>query len=126
MRQDRAILLYALVKGCCLNVRKIVEQSILDYAENNFSGNIPHLALITLLCIKEGVTFSETEEKFPRSSHLTLTRVLKTPTQGEEVEKEREREQVQNCQGRQPLQLRKSQKLKKGWGGGGGGGGGGV
>ena len=94
MRQDRAILLYALVKGCCLNVRKIVEQSILDYAENNFSGNIPHLALITLLCIKEGVTFSETEEKFPRSSHLTLTRVLKTPTQGEEVERERKRKRA--------------------------------
>ena len=52
MRQDRAILLCALVKGCCLNVRKIVEQSILDYIENNFSRNIPHPALITLLCIK--------------------------------------------------------------------------
>ena len=39
-------------QGYCLNVRKIVKQSILDYAENNFSGNIPHLALINLLCIK--------------------------------------------------------------------------
>ena len=74
-----AILLYALVKGCCLNVGKIVEQSILDYTKNCFSGNIPHLALITLLCIKGGVTFSKTEEKCPRASPLTLTRVLKTP-----------------------------------------------
>ena len=59
VRQDHAILLYALVKGWNLNLGKIVEQSILDYDEINFSGNIPHPALITLLCIKGGVTFSE-------------------------------------------------------------------
>ena len=52
MRQDRVILLYALVKGFNLNVRKIVEQSILDYPENKFSWNIPHPTLIILLCIK--------------------------------------------------------------------------
>ena len=40
VRQDRAKLLYALVKGFGLNVGKIVEQSILDYIENNFSRNI--------------------------------------------------------------------------------------
>ena len=52
VRQDHAILLYELVKGFNLNVGKIVEQSILDYPENSFSGNIPQPALITLLCIK--------------------------------------------------------------------------
>ena len=80
MRQDRALLLYALVKGYYLNVGKIMEQSIMDYVENNFSRNTPHLALITLLCIKGGVAFSETEEKCLKASHLTLTGVLKTPT----------------------------------------------
>ena len=52
MRQDRAILLYALVKGCSLNVGKIVEQSIMDYAKNNFLGNMPHPALITLYALR--------------------------------------------------------------------------
>ena len=94
MRQDRAILLYALVKRCCLNVGKIVEQSILDYEENSFSGNIPHPALITLLCIKGGVTFSEIEEKCLRAFPLTLTRGLKTPAQGEEVERVRKRKRA--------------------------------
>ena len=42
VRQDYAILLYALVKGLNLNVGKIVEKSILDYAKNSFSRNIPH------------------------------------------------------------------------------------
>ena len=42
VRQDRVILLYALVKGFNLNLGKIVEQSILDYPENNFLVNIPH------------------------------------------------------------------------------------
>ena len=91
VRQDRVILLYALVKGCCLNVGKIVEQSILDCTENNFLGNIPHLTLITLLCIKGGVTFSETEEKCLRASPLTLTGVLKAPAHGEEVKRARKR-----------------------------------
>ena len=76
--QDRALLLYALVKGFELDVRKIIKESILDYAENNFSGNIPHPTVITLLCIKGGIKVVEDEEKSPKSSPLTLTGVLKT------------------------------------------------
>ena len=94
VRQDHAILLYALVKGFNFNVGKIVEQSILDYPENNFSGNIPHPGLITLLCIKGGVTFNETKEKCPRSSLLTLIGVLKAPGQGEEVKRTRKRKRA--------------------------------
>ena len=71
-----------------------MEQSILDYAKNSFSGNIPHLILITLLCIKGGVTFRETKERYPRPSPLTLIRVLKTPAQGEEVERARKRKRA--------------------------------
>ena len=71
-----------------------MEQSILDYPENNFSRNIPLPTLITLLCIKEGVTFSETEEKCLRSSPLTITGVLKAQVQGEEVERTRKRKRV--------------------------------
>ena len=77
-----------------MNVGKIVEQSILDYAENSFSGTISHPTLITLLCIKGGVTFSEAEEKCSRASPLTLTRGLKTPAQGEEVERARKRKRA--------------------------------
>ena len=76
VRQDCAILLYALVKWFSLQVGKIVKQSILDYVENNFSRNIPHPTLITVLCIKRGVTFSETEERCSRYSPLTLTGVF--------------------------------------------------
>ena len=63
----------------------------MDYPKNNFSGNIPHPALITLLYIKGGASFSETEERCPRSSPFTLTGVLKAPTQGEEVERARKK-----------------------------------
>ena len=73
---------------------KIVEQSILDYTESNFSGNNPHLALVTLLYIKRGVTFIKIEERCLRASHLTLTRVLKTLAQGEEVERARKRKRA--------------------------------
>ena len=63
VRQDYALLLYALVKGYDLNVGRIIEQSILNYVNENFFGNIPNPVLITLMCIKGGVTFSELEEE---------------------------------------------------------------
>ena len=88
MRQDHAILLYALVKGYELNVGRIVEKSILDYAKEDFTRNIPYPSLITLLCIKGGVKFDEQEdERCPKCSPLTLTRVLKSPIESEEGER---------------------------------------
>ena len=63
MRQDHALLLYALVEGFELDMGRIIKESILDYAENNFSDNIPYPALITLLCIKERVKVAEDKEK---------------------------------------------------------------
>ena len=66
----------------------IIKESILDYVENNFSRNIPHPSLTTLLCIKRGVKFNEEEEKSPKASPLTLTGALKAPVEGKEVERE--------------------------------------
>ena len=105
MRQDRALLLYALVKGYSLNVGKIMEHSIINYVENNFSGNIPHSTLITLLCIKGGVTCSETKEKCLKASLLTLTGVLKTLVEGEEVERIRKRKMVEKEQPKETVPI---------------------
>ena len=87
VRQDHLLLLYVLVKGFELDVGRIIKESILDYAESNFSGNIPHPALITLLCIKGGIKVVEDEEKSPKASHLTVNGVLKTLIEGEEVDR---------------------------------------
>ena len=84
-----------LVKGFELYLGKIIEESILDYVENNFSSNIPHLVLITLLCIKGGIEVAEEQEKSLRSFSLTLTRVLKTPSEGEEVERIKKRRRTE-------------------------------
>ena len=73
MRQDRTILLYALVKGYKLNVGRIVEESILDYAK-------------------------EEEERCPKASPLTLARILKAPVEsekGERREKTKKRKSVE-------------------------------
>ena len=78
VRHDPALLLYALVKSFELDVERIIKEFIQDYAENNFSGNIPHPTLITLLCIKGGVKVVEDKEKSLKTSHLTLIGVLKT------------------------------------------------
>ena len=101
--QDRALLLYALVKGYSLNAGKIMERSIMDYAENNFLGNISYPALITLLCIKGGVTFSETEDKCLKASPITLIGVLKTPAEGEEVERIKKRKTMEKEQSRETV-----------------------
>ena len=87
MRQDCILLLYALVKGFELDLGKIIEESILEYAENNFSGNIPHPTLITLLCIKRGLKVAEEEENSPKATPLTLTGVFKTLAEGKKGER---------------------------------------
>ena len=87
MRQNCVLLLYELVKGFKLNVGRIIEQSIQDYVDEKFSGNIPYPSLITFLCIKGDVKFRDIkEEKFPKSSLLTLTGITKGPVEGEEEE----------------------------------------
>ena len=74
VRREKAILLFALLKGYKINVGKIIEKSILGYSESKCRGLIPHPATITRLCIKEGVEEEwGTEETYPRASPLTLT-----------------------------------------------------
>ena len=84
-----------LVKDFELDVGKIIKESILDYAENNFLGSIPHPTLITLLCIKGGIKVAKYEEKCPKASHLTLIGVLKTLAEGEEVERIKKRRRTE-------------------------------
>ena len=87
MRQNRALLLYGLVKGFELDLCRIIKESIIDYVENNLSGNIPHPTLITLLCIKGGVKVVEYEEKSSKAFPVTLIGVLTTPIEDEEVKR---------------------------------------
>ena len=88
MRQNCAILLYALVKGYKVNSGRIVEELVLEYAKGNFVGNIPHPSLITLLCIKGGVKFNEEEEeRCHKTSPLTFLEVIEAPVESEEGER---------------------------------------
>ena len=94
MRRDKAILLYALLKGYKINVAKIIEKSILSYSESNCRGLIPHLATITSLCLLGGVKAEwEKEETYLKASPLTLTRVTKgSRNRGKGKEKDVEEE----------------------------------
>ena len=65
---------------------RIIEESILDYAESKLLGNIPHSSLITHMCIKGGVKFNEEEERCPKASSLTLAGALKAPVESKEEE----------------------------------------
>ena len=79
VRQDKAILLYAILKGYKINFGKIIEKSIPDYHSNNFFGHIPHPSIIIHLCIKRGVNFyQEAEEKCPATPPLNFTSITKT------------------------------------------------
>ena len=78
MRRDKAILLYALLKGYKINVGKIIEKSILSYSKSKYRGMIPHPATIMRLCIQGGVEEEwGIEETYPRASPLTLTGITK-------------------------------------------------
>ena len=80
VREQEAVLLYAILKGYKLNAGAIIENSIMKYHEGNKRGLIPHLATITWLCIKAGVkgNWAE-EEECPNASPLTLTGISKGP-----------------------------------------------
>ena len=78
MREQEAIILYAILKGYKLNAGAIIENSIMKYHEGNKRGLIPHPTTITRLCIRASVKGSwEEEEECPKASPLTLTRVSK-------------------------------------------------
>ena len=80
IREQEAIILYALLKGYKFNVGKIIESSIRCFHKNVKKGLIPHLAIITRFCILAGVkgTWAE-EETCLKVSPLTLTGVIKGP-----------------------------------------------
>ena len=80
VREQEAIILYAILRGYKLNVGAVIENSIMRYHEGNKRGLIPHPAAITRLCIRAGVKGSWTEEEeCPNASPLTLTGISKGP-----------------------------------------------
>ena len=80
VREQEAIMLYAILKGYKLNIGTIIENSIMRYHEGNKRGLIPHPATITVLCLKAGVKGAwEAEEEVPLTSPLLLTGVSKGP-----------------------------------------------
>ena len=97
VRRNKAILLYAILKGYKINVGKIIENSILSYSRSRCRGLIPHLTIITNLCLLGGVQGAcEEKEKCPRTSPITLTGITKGPKnrgRGRVVEAVREEEE---------------------------------
>ena len=80
VREQEAIILYAMLKGYKLNAGAVIENSIMRYHEGNKRGLIPHPATITRLCLRAGVKGTwEEEEECPKVSPLTLTGVSKGP-----------------------------------------------
>ena len=51
IREQEAIILYALLDGYKFNAGKIIESSIRSFQKNVKRGLIPHPAMITWLCI---------------------------------------------------------------------------
>ena len=78
VREQEAIILYAMLKGYKLNAGAIIENSVMRYHEGNKRGLIPHPATITRLCIRAGMKGTwEEEEECPKVSPLTLMGVSK-------------------------------------------------
>ena len=55
VREQEAVMLYAILKGYKINIGTIIENSIMRYHEGNKRGVIPHPATVTILCLKAGV-----------------------------------------------------------------------
>ena len=103
VREQEAVMLYAILKGYKINIGTIIENSIMRYHEGNKRVVIPHPATVTILCLKAGVKGNwEAEEEVPLTSPLLLKGVSKGPRNqkkkgvlikiGEEVPAAREEE----------------------------------
>ena len=80
VREQEAVMLYAILKGYKINIGTIIENSIMRYHEGNKRGVIPQPATVTILCLKAGVRGDwEAEEEVPLTSPLLLTGVSKGP-----------------------------------------------
>ena len=80
VREQEAIILYALLKGYKMNVGGLIEGCIRGYHLINKRRLIPHPTIISRLCILVGVRGSwDEEETCPKASPLTLTDVTKGP-----------------------------------------------
>ena len=80
VREQEAVMLYAILKGYKINIGAIIENSIMRYHDGNKRGLIPHPATVTILCLKAGVKGDwGTEEEVPLASPLVLTGVTKGP-----------------------------------------------
>ena len=80
IRENEAIILYALLKGYKFDVGKIIETSIKTFHKIVKRGLIPHPATITRLCVLAGVKGIWVEEETcPKVSPLTLAGVIKGP-----------------------------------------------
>ena len=55
VREQEAVMLYAILKGYKINIGTIIENSIMTYHEGNKRGVIPHPETVTILCLKAGV-----------------------------------------------------------------------
>ena len=51
IREQEAIILYAFLKGCKINIGILIEESIRGYHHSNKRGLIPHPTAITRLCL---------------------------------------------------------------------------
>ena len=80
VREQEAVMLYAILKGYNINIGTIIENSIMRYHEGNKRGVIPHPATVTILCLNAGVRGDwEADEEVPLTSPLLLTGVSKGP-----------------------------------------------
>ena len=80
VREQEAIILYALLKGYKMNVGGLIEGLIRGYHLSNKRGLIHHPAIISRLWISVEVRGSwDEEETCPKVSPLTLTGVIKGP-----------------------------------------------
>ena len=80
IRENEAILLYALLKGYKFDVGKIIETSIRTFHKIVKRGLVPYPTTITRLCVMAGVKGIWVEEETcPKVSPLTLIGVIKGP-----------------------------------------------
>ena len=100
VRENEALLLYAILKGYTFSIGFIIENSIFSYYKGGYRGLVPYPALITRMCILGSLEGDwEEEENHLRTLPLTLIGITKGPkNRGREREAEAGGEEEENIE----------------------------
>lgn len=73
---EREIILWGIIVGKDMDVGHLINQNMLRYMRGSSTGSIPHASIVTHLCAKAGIRWTDEQLQYPSQdiTHATIAR----------------------------------------------------